>query len=313
MSTLVIPSNLSSPRDDAMALYRAFKGFGCDTAAVVNILSHRDGAQRAMIQQEYKTMYSEDLIKRLTSELKGDVERAILLWMHDPAGRDALIVREALTALDLKVVTEVICSRTPTQIQVFMQIYYSRFGARLEQDIESQVTGDVQKLLHAYVTNRRYEGYEVDRMAADTDAKALFKAGEHKLGTDEKTFNTIFSTRSSAHLAAVSSAYHNMYGNSLEKAIKKETSGLYEFALLTILRCAESSPMYFAKALHKAMKGMGTNDSTLIRIVVTRTEIDMHYIKDAYLKKYKKPLSEAIKSETSSHYGKFLLSLIGPH
>ncbi|KAJ6970899.1 hypothetical protein NC653_035239 [Populus alba x Populus x berolinensis] len=52
---------------------------------------------------------------------------------------------------------------------------------------------------------------------AEKDAKALYKAGEKRLGTDEKTFIHVFSERSAAHLAAVDSAYHNIYGNSLKK------------------------------------------------------------------------------------------------
>nr|POE88944.1 annexin d5 [Quercus suber] len=81
--------------------------------------------------------------------------------------------------------------------------------------------------------------------------------------------------RSRAQLVAVDSAYHNFYGNSLKKAVKKETSGNFEFALLTILQCDHNPRKYFAKVLHNAMKGLGTNDTTLIRIVVTRAEIDM--------------------------------------
>ena len=49
-------------------------GFGCDTSAVINILAHRDATHRFYIQQEYKTMYSEDLVKRLISELSGKLE-----------------------------------------------------------------------------------------------------------------------------------------------------------------------------------------------------------------------------------------------
>lgn len=49
-------------------------GFGCDTAAVVNILAHRDATQCALIQQEYRAMYSDDLVKRLVSELSGKLE-----------------------------------------------------------------------------------------------------------------------------------------------------------------------------------------------------------------------------------------------
>ncbi|TYI66001.1 hypothetical protein E1A91_D09G194500v1 [Gossypium mustelinum] len=243
MSTLSLPPVLTSPRDDAIQLYRAFKGLGCDTAAVVNILAHRDATQRSLIQHEYRAMYSEDLLKRLVSELRGKLETAVLLWMHDPAGRDAIVIRQALLPdlTNLDAATEVICSRTPSQIQLIKQNYQAKFGVFLEQDIERHTSGD------------------------------------HK------------------------------------KAVKSETSGKFERGLLTILQCSENPAKYFAKALQKAMKGLGTDDTTLIRIIVTRTEIDMQYIKAEYLRKYKKTLNDAVHSDTSGHYRTFLLSLLGPN
>lgn len=315
MSTLSVPPVPVNPRDDAIQLHKAFKGFGCDPAAVIGILAHRDSMQRSYIQQEYQTMYSEDLLKRLSSELSGKLETAVLLWMHDPAGRDAVVLKEALTTdfINLETATEVICSRTSTQLQTVRQIYHSTFGTYLEQDIEYQATGDLQKILLACVTKPRYEGMEVDREMAAKDAKALYKAGEKKLGTDEKVFVQIFTERSPAHLVAVNTCYHDMYGGSLKKAIKSETSGLFERALLTILQCAQNPAKYFAKVLYNSMKGLGTNDTTLIRVIVTRTEIDMQYIKAEYYKKYKKTLNDAVHSETSSHYRTFLLSLLGPN
>ncbi|KAL3510330.1 hypothetical protein ACH5RR_029731 [Cinchona calisaya] len=313
MSTLTVPPTLTSPRDDAIHLHKAFKGFGCDTAAVVNILAHRDATQRSLIQHEYRNMYHEELSKRLSSELSGDVKRAVLLWLHDPAGRDATIVRQALhDDIDLKAATEVLCSRTSSQIQQLKHVYYSLFGGYVEHDIEHQATGDHKKLVLAYITTSRYEGPEIDRAMVEHDAKALYKAGEKKLGTDEKTFVRIFSERSRAHLAAVDSAYHDMYGNSLKKVVKSETSGHFEFGLVTILQCAQNIGKYFSKVLHKAMKGMGTNDTTLIRVIVTRTEIDMQYIKAEYRRKHGKSLNDDVHSETSSHYRTFLLSLLGP-
>ncbi|GAB4850521.1 hypothetical protein Ancab_029831 [Ancistrocladus abbreviatus] len=314
MSTLHVPPTPPSPRDDAIRLHRAFKGFGCDTSEVINVLAHRDTTQRALIQREYRIMYSEDLLKRLAKELSGKLETAILLWMLDPAGRDALVARQALSGdvIDLRAATEVICSRTPSQMQIFKQIYHSKFGTYLEHDLERYASGDHKKLLLAYASIPRYEGLEVDRHQIDNDAKALYKAGERRLGTDEDTFIRIFSERSRVHLDAVSSAYHSLYGSSLEKAVKKETSGLFEYALLTILRCADNPGKYFAKVLRKAMKGLGTDDTTLIRVIVTRTELDMQYIKAEYHKKYKKTLNDAVHSETSGNYRAFLLALLGP-
>ncbi|KAL4591298.1 hypothetical protein LXL04_004256 [Taraxacum kok-saghyz] len=315
MATLTVPPTPVSPHDDAVRLYKAFKGFGCDTATVISILAHRDATQRSHIRHEYRTMYSDDILKRLSSELSGKLETAVLLWMHDPAGRDAIILKQALTKgfINLEAVTEVICSRTSSQLQTLKQIYHSTFGTYLEHDIKVQATGDHEKILLACISKPRYEGMEVDREMAAKDAKALYKAGEKKLGTDEEVFVEIFSERSRAHLVAINSFYHDMYGKSLKKAIKSETSGLFELALLTILQCAENPAKYFAKVLYKSMKGLGTNDTTLIRVIVTRTEIDMQYIKTEYHKKYKKSLNDAVKSETSGHYQTFLLLLLGPN
>lgn len=71
----------------------------------------------------------------------------------------------------------------------------------------------LMQLLLACLTTQRYEGFEVDRATVEKDAKALFKAGEKKLGTDEKTFIHIFSERSRAHLAAVDHQYQSVYGS----------------------------------------------------------------------------------------------------
>ncbi|KAI3791279.1 hypothetical protein L2E82_05002 [Cichorium intybus] len=315
MATLTVPQVPVSPHDDAIRLYKAFKGFGCDAAEVISIVAHRDATQRSHILHEYQRMYSDDILKRLSSELSGNLEDAVTLWMHDPAGRDATILKKALTKnlIDLEAVTEVICSRTSSQLQYLKQIYHSTFGTYLENDIELQATGHHQKILLACLSKPRYEGMEVDREMATKDAKALYKDGEKKLGTDEKVFVHIFSERSRAHLVAINSFYHDMYGGSLKKAIKSETSGLFESALLTILQCAENPAKYFAKVLNKSMKGLGTSDTTLIRVIVTRTEIDMQYIKAEYHKKYNKTLNDAVKSETSGHYQTFLLSLLGPN
>ena len=61
------------------------------------------------------------------------------------------------------------------------------------------------------------------------------------------------------------------------------------------------------------MKGLGTDDSTLVRVVVSRTEIDLPYIKAEYMKKYRKPLGDEVRLETPGHYRSFLLSLVGPN
>lgn len=88
-------------------------------------------------------------------------------------------------------------------------------------------------------------------------------------------------------------------------------SGDLKNAMTTLVQCVRNTPGYFALKLYKSMKGLGTDDSTLIRIVVTRCEVDMVLIKQEFKRMYHKTLADFIKGDTSGNYRKTLLGLIG--
>lgn len=57
----------------------------------------------------------------------------------------------------------------------------------------------------------------------------------------------------------VAEEYEKMTGNSLEKDIKKEFSGDVEEGMVSVLRAAINQPLFFAKRIHKAVAGFGTD------------------------------------------------------
>ena len=59
------------------------------------------------------------------------------------------------------------------------------------------------------------------------------------------------------------------------------------------------------------MKGLGTNDRQLVRLVVTRCEIDMTEIKEAFERLFGESLKSMIKGDTSGSYKYGLYALIG--
>uniref|UniRef100_A0A452XVX8 Annexin n=1 Tax=Aegilops tauschii subsp. strangulata TaxID=200361 RepID=A0A452XVX8_AEGTS len=75
------------------------------------------------------------------------------------------------------------------------------------------------QILLAYLGVPRNEGPEVDPSAVTNDARELYRAGEKRVGTDERAFIRIFTESSRAHLVSIANAYQHMYARSLEKVM----------------------------------------------------------------------------------------------
>jgi hypothetical protein len=171
----------------------------------------------------------------------------------------------------------------------------------------------ITKLLLAFARGNRPEGSNVDRHIALNDAHQLHRVCSGKMG-NEDTIIRILSTRSCAQLTATFNYYHQHYGHDFEKALKKDKkdkAGEFEKALWVALDCLRERAKYFAQELSTALGEEGTDDDTLIRVIISRCEIDMQYIKLEFANESKRSLDQAIGRNTSGNYRNFLLTLIG--
>ncbi|PAA61558.1 hypothetical protein BOX15_Mlig011209g4 [Macrostomum lignano] len=298
---------------DAEQLRKAMKGLGTNEESIINVLGHRTVSQRQEIVRAFKMKYGKDLKADLDSELSGNFNKICQNLCLGAAEYDAMELRAAMKGLgtDEDCLIEVICTRTQAQVQEVKKIYHNMYNRDLEEDVMSETSGHFKRILVSLLTGARPEGSSFDPVQAKKDAQALQEAGIGKWGTDESKFNEILCGNNNAHLRAVFAEYESLTGKTLEDSLKSEMSGDLLKAMLTLIRCVQNKPAYFAKALQKSMKGLGTDDRTLLRIIISRCEVDMVQIKDAFQKEFGQSLAQWIKDDTSGDYCKILLALIG--
>ncbi|XP_059223453.1 annexin B11 isoform X2 [Stomoxys calcitrans] len=309
----VFPAQNFDPVKDAHDLRKAMKGFGTDEDALINIICRRTNEQRQEIQRQYKTHFGKDLIEDIRSETSGNFEKLLVGLLRPIVDYYCHELNDAMAGLgtDEDVLIEILCTLSNQEIHTIKNQYLRLYGAHLESELKSETSGNFKRLLVSLCAAARNESGLTDPAAAQSDARELLKAGELRVGTDESMFNMILCQRNYQQLKLIFHEYEHMTGHSLEKAIKKEFSGDIMEGLIAICRCVNNKAEYFASRLHKSMAGIGTNDKQLIRVIITRCEIDMGDIKVAYERMYGKSLKSWIKGDTSGHYKHALYALVG--
>ena len=296
---------------DAAALRKAMEGFGTDEDALIKIVANRSNAQRQKIKEEYKTAYGRDLISDLKSELRGKLEDAMVALFTEPIEYDVDSLNRAMkgAGTDEDAVIEIITSRPNWMLKKIKEKFKQKYNKELESAVKSDFHGDLERLLVSILQCKRSENNNPNQSECANLAKELFDAGEKKWGTDSSIFNKIFTGCSPTEIACIAREYHKISGHTILDGIDKEFSGNTKKALRSIVYALISPSEYFATRVQDAIKGFGTNDHLLIRILITRDEIDMPQIKQYYKQLYGNDMVEDIKKDIGGDYRKLMIEL----
>ena len=297
---------------DCRALRAAMKGIGTDEAAIINILTSRPNAHRYMLKHRYKALLGRDLIKDLKDELSGHFEDVCIALLESPYELDCRSLYEAMARIGTNEATliEIIATRPTHQLYQDKILFQQMYGKDLVRYVESETSGHFRKVLVAMLQCQRHEvDYPINEQELRMEAQRLYSAGAGRWGTDESVFTQIFATRSPVEIAAIASFYQQIAGVDLYTSLKKEFSGNVEKLLKAIFYCSINPPEWFATRVRNSLEGAGTKDKQLIRIIVSRAEIDLRQIKQAYYKLYGRDMVTDIRNDTSGDYKRILTEI----
>ncbi|KAM6901670.1 annexin A3-like [Lycodopsis pacificus] len=298
---------------DVSAIRKAIEGIGTTEKTLIEVLTQRSNAQRQLIAQAYEKATGRKLVADLEGDTQGDFEDVLVALVTPPAVYDCQEVIKAIKGAGTTetTLTEIFASRSNRQIKALSEAYLAETGKAMIQDLQSEVAGDYGKALLILAEGKREESTNVDTAKAKADAKAMYNAGEKKWGTDEGKFIDILCHRSIPQLRQTLVEYKTISKKTLQESIESEMSGDLEELLVAVVKCVKSVPLYLAERLFKSMKGVGTTESTLTRIIVGRSEIDLLDIRVEYKKLFGGSLYSQLESEVSSSYGNTLKNLCG--
>ena len=307
----VTPIDQKKVDADAAALRKAMKGLGTDEKAIIQIIANRTNRERLAMIDSFKRQFNRDLLKDLKSELSGKFEDATLALFKDPIEYDCYSLNKAMKGAGTNEDTliEILATRPNYYINQIKEKYKVLYGKTLEQELSSELSGDLKKVMLTLTSALRSTNVNADTTDCTNKVEQLYKAGEKRLGTDEKVFYDILTKASPEEIKLMDKLYTQKYKHGLMVAIDKEFSGDLKKLLKTMIYVSLNPSEYFATRVNYAIKGAGTKDALLIRILVTRDEIDMPQIKEAYKRLYNKDMVKDIENDTSGDYKRLLVEL----
>ena len=244
---------------------------------LISILSTTSNLDRQIIRLFYRKKYSNPIQTDIQMQLSSDLRDLVLDMFDLPYEYDARELHRALTSLktDVKTINEIIITRPSMAI----------------------------------LASSRPKNQTLEINQAYDIAKSLIKNGIKQYGKNVNLFREVFIDKSRLDLILISRAFYDLYKKNLYDTISKEVSGKNKKLIKDILFGIITPAQWFAKKAYKAMKGPGTDDNTLFRVIISRAEIDMDEIREYYFRDWNTDLRNDIDGDCSGAYGKILMNL----
>ncbi|XP_016393781.1 annexin A1-like [Sinocyclocheilus rhinocerous] len=161
-------------QNDAAKLKKAIETKGVDEATIVEVIAKRSNAQRQQIKVAYQQSTGKPLADALKKALKSDLEEVVLALLMTPTEYDAFEMKRAMKKLGTNeaVLNEILRTRSNKEITALKNTYKEVNRELLEENIKSDVKGDLETTLLALCKATRSKDHHIDDGVATSDAKA---------------------------------------------------------------------------------------------------------------------------------------------
>ena len=277
---------------------------------ILNAITSNNLQNRVSIAKYYKTNYGTSLFDDIKSNFDNDFGYCAAQMFLSPL--EFCIYHLKLGIKNKNECTmEMLTSKTTEELKIIEDSYKKDTGKDLKKDIQDVYKGAIGKNLLNLFTTQRKSNSKPNKKECQKYANKLCenKKGPNDWVEDENLFKEIFIERSPEEIILIARYYLKITGTNLLEAIEKNAKGLNKNLLKEILYNNIMPHELYAEKINLAIRGLGTNEENLTRVLVSRCELDMAAMRDIYQTKYKATMKEDIIDDTSNSYQKLCVYL----
>ena len=264
--------------------------------AVIQVVENSDLEKRLQICMYYNETYNKSLYSDLKTKLSGHFKAlAIHLFIH-PITFYAKLLKKGLKSFggDEDIILEALTTHNQEEMRQIETAFKLETGKDLIKEIEKNFSGVLKKNLINLINIPRGLGDSPDFEKCEKLADLLISVGEGNWAGDENVFKEVFIKSSGEELILIGRFYFKKSGNNLLDVINKKITGKNKILLKEVLFNNIIPQELYADKIRNSIKGLGTNNSLLSRVLVLRNEIDMDEINEYYQDKSKTDMKEDI-------------------
>ena len=282
-----------------------------DYSAMTDFVTRKSHKERMKLRQIYKIKYGEDLMTEFKSNLSGVYKKIILALFTDPVEFDIDSIYHSIKTDGSKnVLIEIFASRPDWYLNKIKNLYSRKYNIELEDHIKEDTLDDFKKLLLLILECKRNINQAPDFDYCKKLAEDLEQEESEKLGIDS-SINSIFIQSSPQELITISREYNKSTQKLITQTIDQNFKGNVKKLLNSILMAKISPSEYYANLVHEAIND--SDEYMLLRVLVSRAEIDLDQIKKYYKKLYGSNVEDDVKNKDSGEYSNLLIAICKKH
>ena len=280
-----------------------------DYSSMTDFITRKTHKERMRLRQIYKQKFDKDLMSDLKSSFAGIYLKIILGLFTDPVEFDIDYIYKCLKEdTSYNILIEIFASRPDWYLNKIKNLYQRKYNIELEEHIKEGTLDDFKKLLLQILQSERSTNQSPDIDQCRKLAEDLEQEESENLTVDSPIINSIFIKSSPQELVSISQEYNKSTQKLITQTIDEHFKGNVKNLLNAILMAKISPSEYYANFIHESID----DEDIILKVIISRAEIDFTQIKKYYLKLYENNVVNDIKKD-SHEYTNLLVAICNKH